>query len=120
MKLFVGYNNITNLKLLFFKLDFSINMKVAAINIATLVFSLLFILLICFIYVDKNIGLSFIFAGCMVNFIDYLFWGFVIDFIKIGNIIFNFSDVSIVFGLVFSIIIYIKLKLKYFFINRNS
>ena len=114
MKLYVGLNYIVNLSLLFFELHFSINTRIADINIAILVLSLLLISFVCFKYVDKNIGLSFIFVGCMINFIDYLIWGFVIDFLKIGNIVFNFSDVSIIFGILLSIVIYFKFLIKRF------
>ena len=112
IKLFVGFNNITNFVLFFLKLHFTINTRIADINIVILLLGLLLILFICFIYVDKNIGLAFVFAGCIANFIDYLIWGCVIDTFKISNIVFNIADLSILFGLLLAIVLFLKFLIQ--------
>ena len=74
------------------------------------------IILMYFIFIreDKRInkyGLSFIVAGSIGNGIDRIFYGYVIDFIKIKFVdfpIFNIADISINIGVLILIYGYFK------------
>ena len=76
------------------------------------------IILLYFIFIreDKRInkyGLSFIVAGSIGNGIDRIFYGYVIDFIKIKFIdfpVFNIADIAINLGILVMIINYIRYK----------
>ena len=76
------------------------------------------IILIYFIFIreDKRInkyGLSFIVAGSIGNGIDRIFYGYVIDFIKIKFIdfpVFNIADIVINIGALILIISYFRYK----------
>ena len=76
------------------------------------------IILLYFIFIreDKRInkyGLSLIVAGSIGNGIDRIFYGYVIDFIKIKFIdfpVFNIADIAINLGILVIIINYIRYK----------
>ncbi len=68
----------------------------------------LLVVLICLIYIfredDKiSYGLIFIFSGAMSNFLDFIFKGFVIDWIHVGGVVFNLADIFMLFGIGFII-----------------
>ena len=76
------------------------------------------IILMYFIFIreDKRInkyGLSFIVAGSIGNGVDRIFYGYVIDFIKIKFVdfpVFNIADIAINIGILIMIINYFKNK----------
>ena len=76
------------------------------------------IILIYFIFIreDKRInkyGLSFIAAGSIGNGVDRIFYGYVIDFIKIKFVdfpVFNIADIAINIGILVMIINYFRYR----------
>ena len=76
------------------------------------------IILLYFIFIkdDKRInkyGLSFVVAGSIGNGIDRIFYGYVIDFIKIKFIdfpVFNIADIAINIGIIVMIINYFRYR----------
>ena len=81
-----------------------INTRIAETSIISLLFSLLCILVLCYRYIESIQALTLVLAGCISNFGDYLKYGGVIDYIRIGVAIFNLADVAIVFGLSLSVV----------------
>ena len=120
MKLIVGFNDNIDYSILFVKLRFCANTRIADMNFVILVLVLLLIGVICFVYVEKYIALSFVLAGCLSNFADFLIWGFVIDYIKIDKIILNLSDISIIFGLLLTSLMFINLKIREIFTTKKK
>ncbi len=60
---------------------------------------------------DKLTNLTFglLYGGILGNLIDRVFYGFVRDFIKIGNFpIFNIADIAIVVGIILLVLISVK------------
>ena len=80
------------------------------------IISTIILMYLIFIRKDKPInkyGLSFIVAGSIGNGIDRIFYGYVIDFIKIKFIdfpVFNIADIAINLGILVIIINYIRYK----------
>ena len=76
------------------------------------------VILLYFIFIrdDKRInkyGLSFVVAGSIGNGIDRIFYGYVIDFIKIKFIdfpVFNIADIAINIGIIVMIINYFRYR----------
>ena len=76
------------------------------------------IILLYFIFIrdDKRInkyGLSFIAAGSIGNGVDRIFYGYVIDFIKIKFVdfpVFNIADIAINIGILVMIINYFRYR----------
>ena len=76
------------------------------------------IILMYFIFIreDKRInkyGLSFIVAGSIGNGVDRIFYGYVIDFIKIKFVdfpVFNIADIAINIGILVMIINYFRYR----------
>jgi len=64
-----------------------------------------FIALACLVYYFRNKGklilsLIYVFSGAVSNFLDYIFKGFVVDWIHIFGVVFNFADIFIFLGIV--------------------
>ena len=80
------------------------------------IISTIILMYLIFIREDKRInkyGLSFIVAGSIGNGVDRIFYGYVIDFIKIKFVdfpIFNIADIAINIGILIMIINYFKNK----------
>ena len=80
------------------------------------IISTIILMYLIFIREDKRInkyGLSFIVAGSIGNGVDRIFYGYVIDFIKIKFVdfpIFNIADISINIGFIILLINYLKSK----------
>ena len=80
------------------------------------IISTIILMYLIFIREDKRInkyGLSFIVAGSIGNGVDRIFYGYVIDFIKIKFVdfpVFNIADIAINIGILVMIINYFKNK----------
>ena len=80
------------------------------------IISTIILLYLIFIREDKRInkyGLSFIVAGSIGNGVDRIFYGYVIDFIKIKFIdfpVFNIADIAINIGILVMIINYFRYR----------
>ena len=80
------------------------------------IISTIILMYLIFIREDKRInkyGLSFIVAGSIGNGIDRIFYGYVIDFIKIKFIdfpVFNIADIAINIGILVMIINYFRYR----------
>lgn len=80
------------------------------------IISTIILMYLIFIRKDKRInkyGLSFIVAGSIGNGVDRIFYGYVIDFIKIKFVdfpVFNIADIAINIGILVMIINYFKNK----------
>ena len=80
------------------------------------IISTITLMYLIFIREDKRInkyGLSFIVAGSIGNGVDRIFYGYVIDFIKIKFVdfpVFNIADIAINIGILVMIINYFKNK----------
>ena len=80
------------------------------------IISTIILMYLIFIREDNRInkyGLSFIVAGSIGNGIDRIFYGYVIDFIKIKFVdfpVFNIADIAINIGILIMIINYFKNK----------
>ena len=125
-KIYINFNfhKILNKDLLIFTLEFVRNYG-AAFNIfsgsrlfLSLISVISTIVLSYFIFISDNklinrYGLSFILAGSIGNGIDRIFYGYVIDFIKIKFInfpVFNVADIVINLGVLILIISYLRYK----------
>ena len=80
------------------------------------VISTIILMYLIFIRDDKRInkyGLSFIVAGSIGNGVDRIFYGYVIDFIKIKFVdfpVFNIADIAINIGILVMIINYFRYR----------
>ena len=80
------------------------------------IISTIILLYLIFIREDKRInkyGLSFIVAGSIGNGVDRIFYGYVIDFIKIKFVdfpVFNIADIAINIGILVLIINYFRYR----------
>ena len=80
------------------------------------IISTIILLYLIFIREDKRInkyGLSFIVAGSIGNGVDRIFYGYVIDFIKIKFVdfpVFNIADIAINIGILVMIINYFRYR----------
>ena len=80
------------------------------------IISTIILMYLIFIRKDKRInkyGLSFIAAGSIGNGVDRIFYGYVIDFIKIKFVdfpIFNIADIAINIGILVMIINYFRYR----------
>ena len=80
------------------------------------IISTIILMYLIFIREDKRInkyGLSFIVAGSIGNGIDRIFYGYVIDFIKIKFVdfpVFNIADIAINIGILVMIINYFRYR----------
>ena len=80
------------------------------------IISTIILMYLIFIREDKRInkyGLSFIVAGSIGNGVDRIFYGYVIDFIKIKFVdfpVFNIADVAINIGILVMIINYFRYR----------
>ena len=80
------------------------------------IISTIILMYLIFIREDKRInkyGLSFIVAGSIGNGVDRIFYGYVIDFIKIKFVdfpVFNIADIAINIGILFMIINYFRYR----------
>ena len=80
------------------------------------IISTIILLYLIFIREDKRInkyGLSFIVAGSIGNGVDRIFYGYVIDFIKIKFVdfpVFNIADIAINIGILVIIINYFRYR----------
>ena len=80
------------------------------------IISTIILMYLIFIREDKRInkyGLSFIVAGSIGNGVDRIFYGYVIDFIKIKFVdfpIFNIADIAINIGILVMIINYFRYR----------
>ena len=80
------------------------------------IISTIILMYLIFIRKDKRInkyGLSFIVAGSIGNGIDRIFYGYVIDFIKIKFVdfpVFNIADIAINIGILVMIINYFRYR----------
>lgn len=87
-----------------------------------LVLVLIYFAIIVYIYRDKEfrnrsgLALVFLLAGMSGNLIDRIFFGYVRDYINIGELSFNLADVMIIGG---AVVLMTKLKYKNF-ITHNS
>ena len=120
----LNINKLINKDLLIFTIEYIRNYG-AAFNILSgsrlflsLISIISTIILMFFIFIreDKRInkyGLSFIVAGSIGNGVDRIFYGYVIDFIKIKFVdfpVFNIADIAINIGILIMIINYFKNK----------
>tara|TARA_Y100001978_G_C23567191_1_gene372258 strand:- start:313 stop:762 length:450 start_codon:yes stop_codon:yes gene_type:complete len=125
-KIYINYNyhKLLNKDLVIFTIEFVRNYG-AAFNIfsgsrifLSLISVISSIILSYFIFISENklinkYGLSFILAGSIGNGIDRIFYGYVIDFIKIKIIdfpVFNIADIVINVGVLILIISYFRNK----------
>ena len=80
------------------------------------IISTIILMYLIFIREDKRInkyGLSFIVAGSIGNGVDRIFYGYVIDFIKIKFVdfpVFNIADIAINIGILVIIINYFRYR----------
>ena len=80
------------------------------------IISTIILMYLIFIREDKRInkyGLSFIVAGSIGNGVDRIFYGYVIDFIKIKFVdfpVFNIADIAINIGILVLIINYFRYR----------
>ena len=80
------------------------------------IISTIILMYLIFIREDKRInkyGLSFIVAGSIGNGLDRIFYGYVIDFIKIKFVdfpVFNIADIAINIGILVMIINYFRYR----------
>ena len=80
------------------------------------IISTIILMYLIFIREDKRInkyGLSFIVAGSIGNGVDRIFYGYVIDFIKIKFVdfpVFNIADIAINIGILVMIINYFRYR----------
>ena len=80
------------------------------------IISTIILMYLIFIREDKRInkyGLSFIVAGSIGNGVDRIFYGYVIDFIKIKFVdfpVFNIADIAINIGIIVMIINYFRYR----------
>ena len=80
------------------------------------IISTIILMYLIFIRKDKRInkyGLSFIVAGSIGNGVDRIFYGYVIDFIKIKFVdfpVFNIADIAINMGILVIIINYFRYR----------
>ncbi len=80
------------------------------------IISTIILMYLIFIRKDKRInkyGLSFIVAGSIGNGVDRIFYGYVIDFIKIKFVdfpVFNIADIAINIGILVMIINYFRYR----------
>ena len=80
------------------------------------IISTIILMYLIFIRKDKRInkyGLSFIVAGSIGNGVDRIFYGYVIDFIKIKFVdfpVFNIADIAINIGILVLIINYFRYR----------
>lgn len=92
-----------------------------------IVLSLIFILIFVIYYIKEpkktwllNISYGFIFAGCLGNLFDRIFFGCVRDFIQFdfwkSFPIFNFADVALFVG----VVLFLVYLLVYFLKNRKT
>ena len=120
----LNINKLINKDLLIFTIEYIRNYG-AAFNILSgsrlflsLISIISTIILMYFIFIreDKRInkyGLSFIAAGSIGNGVDRIFYGYVIDFIKIKFVdfpIFNIADIAINIGILVMIINYFRYR----------
>ena len=120
----LNINKLINKDLLIFTIEYIRNYG-AAFNILSgsrlflsLVSIISTIILMYFIFIreDKRInkyGLSFIVAGSIGNGVDRIFYGYVIDFIKIKFVdfpVFNIADIAINIGILVMIINYFRYR----------
>jgi len=123
-KIYINLNidKLLNKDLVIFRIDFLHNYG-AAFNIfsgsrlfLSFISVISTVILTYFIFISENkfinkYGLSFILAGTIGNGIDRIFYGYVIDFIKIKFIdfpVFNVADIAINIGALILIISYFR------------
>ena len=120
----LNINKLINKDLLIFTIEYIRNYG-AAFNILSgsrlflsliSIISTIILMYLIFIREDKRInkyGLSFIAAGSIGNGIDRIFYGYVIDFIKIKFVdfpVFNIADIAINIGILVMIINYFRYR----------
>ena len=120
----LNINKLINKDLLIFTIEYIRNYG-AAFNILSgsrlflsliSIISTITLMYLIFIREDKRInkyGLSFIVAGSIGNGVDRIFYGYVIDFIKIKFVdfpVFNIADIAINIGILFMIINYFRYR----------
>ena len=120
----LNINKLINKDLLIFTLEYIRNYG-AAFNILSgsrlflsliSIISTIILMYLIFIREDKRInkyGLSFIVAGSIGNGVDRIFYGYVIDFIKIKFVdfpVFNIADIAINIGILVMIINYFRYR----------
>ena len=120
----LNINKLINKDLLILTIDYIRNYG-AAFNILSgsrlflsliSIISTIILMYLIFIRKDKRInkyGLSFIVAGSIGNGVDRIFYGYVIDFIKIKFVdfpVFNIADIAINIGILVLIINYFRYR----------
>ena len=120
----LNINKLINKDLLIFTIEYIRNYG-AAFNILSgsrlflsliSIISTIILMYLIFIREDKRInkyGLSFIAAGSIGNGVDRIFYGYVIDFIKIKFVdfpVFNIADIAINIGILVLIINYFRYR----------
>ena len=120
----LNINKLINKDLLILTIDYIRNYG-AAFNILSgsrlflsliSIISTIILMYLIFIREDKRInkyGLSFIVAGSIGNGVDRIFYGYVIDFIKIKFVdfpVFNIADIAINIGILVMIINYFRYR----------
>ena len=120
----LNINKLINKDLLIFTIEYIRNYG-AAFNILSgsrlflsliSIISTIILMYLIFIREDKRInkyGLSFIVAGSIGNGVDRIFYGYVIDFIKIKFVdfpVFNIADIAINIGILVMIINYFRYR----------
>ena len=120
----LNINKLINKDLLIFTIEYIRNYG-AAFNILSgsrlflsliSIISTIILMYLIFIREDRRInkyGLSFIVAGSIGNGVDRIFYGYVIDFIKIKFVdfpVFNIADIAINIGILVMIINYFRYR----------
>ena len=120
----LNINKLINKDLLIFTIEYIRNYG-AAFNILSgsrlflsliSIISTIILMYLIFIRKDNRInkyGLSFIVAGSIGNGVDRIFYGYVIDFIKIKFVdfpVFNIADIAINIGILVMIINYFRYR----------
>ena len=120
----LNINKLINKDILIFTIEYIRNYG-AAFNILSgsrlflsliSIISTIILMYLIFIRKDKRInkyGLSFIVAGSIGNGVDRIFYGYVIDFIKIKFVdfpVFNIADIAINIGILVMIINYFRYR----------
>ena len=120
----LNINKLINKDLLILTIDYIRNYG-AAFNILSgsrlflsliSIISTIILMYLIFIREDRRInkyGLSFIVAGSIGNGVDRIFYGYVIDFIKIKFVdfpVFNIADIAINIGILVMIINYFRYR----------
>jgi lipoprotein signal peptidase len=107
IKYYVGSNNIIDYSIVFAKISIYIKPGNTYETSLLPIVCLVIIAAIYIINVGKYFGMAFILAGCISNYANYLIWGVTIDYIQIGHITFNLSDVSIIYGILYITVIFV-------------